>query len=102
MHESSHEPKFLHAYPNHNKPWIYLLMPSYQIGACIIQDDKPVPIWFFKLNDAQLKYTVGDKEILFNVMVLTKFRKFVLGATFQIHSNHHSITTNNTILNFVI
>ncbi len=58
------------AYPNHNKPFhIYNEASSYQTGANIVQDNKPVS-WSCKLNDAQLKYTVGDKELLSIVMVL--------------------------------
>ncbi len=43
------------------------------MGAYIVQDDKPVAFWSCKLNDAQLKYTVGDKELLSIVIVLTEF-----------------------------
>ncbi len=51
------------------------------MGAYIVQDNKPVAFWSHKLNDVQLKYTVGDKELLSIVLVLTKF--------------HLNITTNN-------
>ncbi len=51
------------AYPNHNEPFhIYTDASSYQMGAYIVQDAKPVAFWSSKLNDTQLKYTVGEKN----------------------------------------
>ncbi len=91
------------SYPNQNKPFhIYTETSSYQLGAYIVQDDKPVAFWSRKLNDAQLKYTIGDKELLSIVMVLTKFCTMLLGAVLHIHTNHLSITTNNTTPDCVI
>ncbi len=44
------------AYPNHIKPFhIYTDNSSYQMGAQIFQDNKPVTFWSCKLNDTQLK-----------------------------------------------
>ncbi len=58
------------AYPNHNKPLhIYTDTSSYQMDACIVQDNKPVAFCSCKLNDAQLCNTVDDKELLSIVMV---------------------------------
>ncbi len=91
------------AYPNHNKPFhIYTDDSSYQMGAYIVQDDKPVAFWSCKLNDAQLKYAVGDKELLSMVMVLTKFCTMLLKAVLHIHTYHLNITTNNTTPDCII
>ncbi len=90
-------------YPNHNKPFhIYTGTSNYQMGAYIVQDDKPVAYWSHKLNDAHWKYTVSDKEHLSIVMVLTEFRTMLLGAVLHIHTDHHNIPTNNTTPDRVI
>ncbi len=50
------------ANPNYNKLFhIYTDHSSYQMGAYIVQDNKAVVFWSCKYNDAQLKYTLGDK-----------------------------------------
>ncbi len=91
------------AYPNYNKPFhIYTDTSSYQMGVYIVQDDKPVAIWSCKINDAQLKCTVGEKELLSIVMVLTEFCKMFLGAMLHIHTNYLNITTNNSTPDCVI
>ncbi len=91
------------AYPNHNKPFdIYIDPSSYQMGAYIVQDVKPVAFWSCKLNDAQLKYTVGNKELLSIVMILTEFHTMVLEAILHIYTNHLNITTKNTTPDHII
>ncbi len=84
------------AYPIHNKPiHIYPDASSYQMGAYIVQDNKPVAFWSCKLNDDQLKYTVGDKELLSIVMVLMELHTIFPGTMLHIYTNHLNITTNN-------
>ncbi len=89
-------------YPNHNKPfYVYIDASSNQMGPYIVQE-KPVAFWSCKLNVAQLKYTVGNKELLSIIMVLTEFRVMLLGALLHIHTDHLNITTNNTTPDHVI
>ncbi len=53
------------AYPIHNKSFcIYTETSSYQMGEYIVQYDKSVALWSHKLNDTQMKNTVGDQEPL--------------------------------------
>ncbi len=65
-------------------------------------DNKPVAFWSRKRNDIQLQYTVGDKELLSIVMVLTEFCAMLLGAVLHIHTDHLNITTNNTMPDCII
>ncbi len=71
------------------------------MGACIVQDKKPVVFWSCKLNDAQLKYTVGDKELL-SIAIVLKFCIMLLVAKLHILTDHLNITTNNNTPDSVI
>ncbi len=77
------------AYVMRLSPWfgknyhIYTDACSYHIGECIFQDDKPVASWSHKLIHAQLKYEVGDKELLSIVKVLMELCTMLLGAMYS-------------------
>jgi hypothetical protein len=46
---------------------------NYQLGACIMQDDRPVAYYSRKLNSARRNYATIDKELVFVVATLKKF-----------------------------
>ncbi len=64
------------AYPNHNKPLkMYNDASNHQLGACILQDDRPVAYYHYsrKLNSAQCNYATIDKELPRVIAILKEF-----------------------------
>lgn len=60
-------------YPDHNKPfYIYTDASDYQMGAAIFQEGVPVAFFSKKLNSAQRNYSVGEKELYFLLLRLSK------------------------------
>ncbi len=63
----------LAAYPDHNK-WfnVYTDASDFQLGACIIQEGRPVAYFSLKLTKSQQNYTTMEKEMLFILATLKK------------------------------
>jgi hypothetical protein len=55
----------LAAYPNHNKRFnVYTDASDFQLGACIIQEGRPVAYFLQMLTKSQQKYATMEKEML--------------------------------------
>jgi hypothetical protein len=64
----------LAAYPNHSK-WfnVYTDASGFQLGACIIQDGRPVAYFLRKQTKSQQNYTTMEKEMLSIITTLEEF-----------------------------
>ena len=84
------------AYPNFNKPFIIHTDASHtQLGAVISQDNKPFAFYSRKLNPAQTRYTVTERELLSIVETLKEFRNILLGQQIKIYTDHKNLTHIN-------
>jgi hypothetical protein len=76
-------------FPDFNKEFhIYTDASDYQLGAVIMQDDKPLAFYSRKLNAAQKRYTTGEQELLSIVETLKEFKNILLGQKIIVHTDH--------------
>ena len=80
------------AYPDFDKPFhIYTDASDFQLGAVIMQENKPLAFYTRKLNAAQAKYPTGEQELLSIVETLKSFENILMGQRFIVHTDHLSL-----------
>jgi len=88
------------SFPDYTK--VFDLVPDAcdrQLGAVLIQEGRPLAFFSKKLNKYQLKYTIGEKEMLGIVEALKEFRTMILGYPVRIYTDHKNWITDKQINN---
>ena len=66
-----------------------------QLGAIIMQENKPIAFYSWKLNPAQTRYTTTERELLSIVETLKEFRNILFGQEIMIFTDHQNLTYKN-------
>jgi hypothetical protein len=91
------------AYPDFGKPFeIHTDASDLQLGAVISQGGRPIAFYSRKLNDAQTRYTTGERELLSIVETLKEFRNILLGQRITVYTDHKNLTCKNHTSNRVM
>ena len=85
--------EMLLAYPKFDEIFdIHMDTSLLQLGACILQNGKPIAFYSRKLNPAQTRYTTTERELLSIVEVLKEFRNILLGQQIRVYTDHENLT----------
>ena len=76
-----------------NKPFTIVCDASdYQLGSCILQDDRAMAYWCKFFSQAQKNYTTVEKELLDIVLTLKEYSGMLLGGKLVIYIDHKNLT----------
>ena len=85
------------AFPDFKKELhLYIDASDEQIGAVLSQEGKPLGFFSKKINQAQSRYTVTQKELLAIVEALNHFRTMVFGHKVKVFTDHKNLTHEGT------
>ncbi len=86
------------ALPNFERPFALCTDASkYALGAVLVQEDKtgfqhPVCFASRKLNNAEINYSVVEKEALAVVFGITHFKQYLYGTEFTVYTDQKSLS----------
>ena len=80
------------AYPNYSEIFeIYTDASTYQLGAVITQNGKPIAFFSRKLSTTQQKYSITELELLSIVECLKEFRGMLWGQKLKVYTDHKNL-----------
>lgn len=59
--------------------FLHTVSYDFVIGACLIQEDRTIASYSYKLNSTERNYSISKQEIIAVIKSLIHFRTFVLG-----------------------
>jgi hypothetical protein len=81
------------AYPNYNMPFeVYTDASKRQLGAVIVQNNRPIALFSRKLSKAQRKYSITELELLSIIECLKEFRGMLWGQPIKVYTDHKNLT----------
>ena len=83
----------INAFPDYSIPFhVYKDASNLQLGAAIIQRDKPIAYYSKKLTPDQQNYTTTEKELLACVKTFKEYSKMLTGAQIILYTDHNNLT----------
>ena len=80
------------AYPENSIPFeIYTNASTRQLGAVIVQNNRPIAFFSRKLSDAQTQYSITELELLAIIETLKEFKGMLRGKNIKFYTDHKNL-----------